>query len=189
LQTIRSRDVQPILPSPEPAMSTAALPPATVRNPAARRILVAGAVAALLDITFAYVYFALVLGLVDGLQGVFQSIAAGLLGRDAFQGGPATAALGAVLHVAIAYTWTCIFFLAVRSWTGLRRAMRTTTGAVVVGLLFGMIVWAVMDLVVLRLSRAHSLPLSNPRFYINLAQHAVMIGLPIALIIRDGEAR
>jgi len=169
-------------------MSTVAVPPAAARSSAARRILVAGAVVALLDITFAYVYFALVLGLVDGLQGVFQSIAAGLLGRAAFQGGPATAALGAVLHLIIAYTWTCIFFLAVRSWAGLRRAMRTTTGSVVAGLVFGMVVWAVMDLVVLRLSRAHSLPLSNPRFYINLAQHAVMIGLPIALIVRDGEA-
>jgi hypothetical protein len=170
-------------------MSTVAVPPAAVRNTAARRILLAGAVVALLDITFAYVYFALVLRLVPGLQGVFQSIAAGLLGRDAFQGGPAAAALGAVLHVFIAYAWTCIFFAAVRSWEGLRRAVRTTTGAAVVGLVFGMIIWVVMDLVVLKLSRARSLPPSNPRFWINLAQHAVMIGLPVVLIVRDGEAR
>jgi hypothetical protein len=52
---------------------------------------------------------------------------------------------------------------------------------------FGMIVWTFMDLVVLRLSRAHSLPLSNPRFYFNLVQHALMIGLPIALIVGREE--
>jgi len=170
-------------------MTTAAVPPAAVRNPVARRILLAAAVVALLDITFAYVYFALVLGLVDGLEGVFQSIAAGLLGRAAFQGGLGAAALGAVLHVVIAFTWTCVFFVAVRGWAGLRRVMRTQTGAVLVGLAFGALVWVVMDLVVLKLSRAHSLPPSNPRFWINLAQHAVTIGLPIALIVRDGEAR
>jgi hypothetical protein len=170
-------------------MSTIALPPAAVRNPAVRRVLLAGAVVALLDIGFAYVYFALILGLVDGIGGVFQSIAAGLLGRAAFQGGLATAALGAVLHVVIAYAWTCIFFVAVRGWDGLRRMTRTTAGAAVVGLVFGMLVWVVMDLVVLKLSRARSLPPSNPRFWINLAQHAVMVGLPIALIVRDGEAR
>ena len=170
-------------------MSTAAVPPAAVPNPVARRILVAAAVVALLDITYAYVYFGLILGLVDGPVRLFQSIAAGLLGRAAYQGGVPTALLGAVLHVVIACAWTCVFFVAVRGWTALRRAMRTTTGAVVVGLVFGMLVWVVMDLVVLKLSRASSLPPSHPRFWINLAQHAVMVGLPIALIVRDGDAR
>jgi hypothetical protein len=65
--------------------------------------------------------------------------------------------------------------------------MRTQTGAVLAGLAFGMLVWVVMDLVVLKLSRTGSLPPSHPRFWINLAQHAVMVGLPIALIVRDGE--
>lgn len=166
-------------------MST--LPLSHRQNPAVRRILLAGAVVALLDITYAYVYFALILGLVDGFAGVLQSIAAGLLGRAAFDGGMQTAALGAVLHLIIAYAWTCAFFVAVRAWEGLRWAMRTTSGAVIVGLVFGMLVWTVMDLVVLKLSRAHSVPPANPRFWINLAQHAVMVGLPIALIVRDGE--
>ena len=170
-------------------MATAAVPNVAAPSSIARRILVAGAAVALLDISYAYVYFALILGLVNGLEGVFQSIAAGLLGRAAFQGGLATAALGAVLHVVIAFAWTCAFFVMVRTWAGLRRVLRTQTGAAVVGLVFGMLVWVVMDLVVLKLSRARSLPPSNPRFWINLAQHAVMVGLPIALIVRDGEAR
>jgi len=153
----------------------------------ARRILLAGALVALFDITYAYVYFALILELVDGFQGVLQSIAAGLLGREAFHGGLPTAALGAVLHLTIAYTWTIAFYLAVRAWPGLRRAVRTTTGAAIVGVVLGMFIWTFMDLVVLKLSRARSLPPSNPRFYINLAQHALMIGPPIALVVRDGE--
>ena len=35
--------------------------------------------------------------------------------------------------------------------------------------------------------RARSLPPSNPRFWINFAQHALMLGPAIALIVRDGE--
>ena len=165
----------------------ATLPIGHRQSSVARRILLAGALVALFDITYAYIYFALILGLVDGLEGVFQSIAAGLLGREAFHGGLPTAALGAVLHVIIAYTWTCAFYLAVRGWPGLRRAMRTTAGATIVGLVLGMFIWTFMDLVVLKLSRARSLPPSNPRFWINFAQHALMIGPPIALGVRDGE--
>jgi hypothetical protein len=167
----------------------ATLPLGYRQGTVARRILLAGALVALFDITYAYVYFSLILGLVDGLEGVFQSIAAGLLGRAAFQGGLPTAALGAVLHLTIAYAWTCAFYLAVRASAGLRRAVRTTPGAALVGIVLGMFIWTFMDLVVLKLSRAHSLPPSNPRFWINFAQHAVMIGPPIALVVRDGDAR
>ncbi|HEV7587275.1 MAG TPA: hypothetical protein VGO40_04015, partial [Longimicrobium sp.] len=86
-------------------MSTAAVPPATVRHPVARRIVLAGAVVALLDITYAYIFFGLILKLV-GVQSLFQSISAGLLGRAAFQGGLPTALLGAGFHLLIAYAWT-----------------------------------------------------------------------------------
>lgn len=157
------------------------------QNPVLRRILLAGAAVAVLDISYAYVYFVKILGVLHSLEGVFQSIAAGLLGRASYEGGLRTAALGAVLHVLIAYTWTLAFYLAVRAWGGLRRAVRTPAGAAAVGIVLGMFMWTFMDLVVLRLSRARSLPPSNPRFWINFAQHALMLGPAIALIVRDGE--
>jgi hypothetical protein len=169
-------------------MSTAAVPPVTARNPVARRILVAGAVVALLDITYAYVFFGLILKLV-GVQSLFQSISAGLLGRAAYQGGLPTALLGAGFHLLIAYSWTVAFYLAVRNFDALHRAARTTGGRIVLGLVYGVVVYLLMDLVVLKLSRAHSTPPSNWRFYVNLVQHMVMIGLPIALVVGDGDAR
>jgi hypothetical protein len=145
-------------------------------------------VVALLDITYAYIFFGLILKLV-GVQSLFQSIAAGLLGRAAYQGGLPTALLGAGLHLLIAYSWTVAFYLAVRNLDALHRAARTTAGRIVLGLAYGVVVYLLMDLVVLKLSRANSTPPTNWRFYVNLVQHMVMIGLPIALIIGDGDAR
>ena len=169
-------------------MSTAAVPPTAVRSSAARRVLVAGAVVALLDITYAYIFFGLILKLV-GVESLFQSISAGLMGRAAYDGGLATALLGAGFHLLIAYSWTVAFYLAVRNLDALHRAARTTGGRIVLGLAYGVVVYLLMDLVVLKLSRAHSTPPTNWRFYVNLVQHMAMIGLPIALIIGDGDAR
>src|SRR4051812_15627673 len=99
-------------------MSTVAVPHATAPSPVARRILLAGAVVALLDITYAYIFFGLILKLV-GVHSLFQSISSGLLGRAAYQGGLPTALLGAGFHLLIAYSWTVAFYLAVPQ---LRRA-------------------------------------------------------------------
>ena len=72
--------------------------------------------------TRAIVYGTLVVGTLDALDAVvffgfrgvaphriFQSIAAGLLGRAAFTGGPATVALGVVLHYFIAFVIVAAF--------------------------------------------------------------------------------
>ncbi|HEV7591086.1 MAG TPA: hypothetical protein VGO40_23450, partial [Longimicrobium sp.] len=85
--------------------------------------------------------------------------------------------------------WTLAFYLAVRNFDAVHRAARTTGGRIALGLAYGVVVYLLMDLVVLKLSRAHSTPPSDWKFYVNLVQHIVMIGLPIALIVRDGDAR
>ena len=64
-----------------------------------------------LDILDALIFF--------GLRGsspvrIFQSIAAGLLGRNAFQGGLATALLGGVLHFFIAFVIVAVYFVVSR---------------------------------------------------------------------------
>jgi hypothetical protein len=41
-----------------------------------------------------------------------------------------------------------------------------------------------MDLIVLPLSRARATPVGSPFFFINLAQHALVLGPPIVLLLR-----
>ena len=108
---------------------------------------------------------------------LLQFIASGLLGPEAFQGGTATAALGLALHFFIAFTLVAVFYAARRS----SRLVREF--AVTSGLIYGLIVYAVMTFLVLPLSAAkprHSL--SGDLIQIGI--HMFVIGLPTSLLLR-----
>ncbi|MGI8498868.1 MAG: hypothetical protein ACR2OG_14950 [Gemmatimonadaceae bacterium] len=151
------------------------------RNAALYAILVGGSIAGALDITYAIVFSA--------FRGVsptrlLQSVASGLLGAAAFDGGPATAALGLLLHFFIAFSVATVFYVASRQLPFLTRH------AVTSGVLYGVVVYAVMNLVVLPLSadpRKHAYPplvLTTGLFV-----HMFFIGLPIALAARRASAQ
>ena len=153
------------------SVATAALP--ADRPRAARAIVWGGLLAGLGDIAFAFV--------VSWLRGVgpvrvLQSVAGGLLGRAAAEGGLATAALGAALHFLIAFIWAAVFWLASRK---LRVLVRHP---VVCGLLYGAVVYFFMYFVVLPLSAIY-FPLSRTpsSILLNSAGHMLLVGLPIAL--------
>src|SRR5262249_25429247 len=81
-----------------------------------------------------------------GAERLLQGIASGVLGARAFDGGGATALLGLALHYLIALIWTLVFLVAWRTLGALRRHL------VLSGIMYGIIVWLVMNLVVLPLS-------------------------------------
>ena len=111
--------------------------------------------------------------------GVLQGPATGVLGRAAMQGGARTAALGTVLHFAIALAWTIAFALAYSRLPRLRRTASSRVGLLVLAALTGVTVWLVMDWVVLRFSKAHYYPLSEGYFWLLLAGHIPFVGFPL----------
>lgn len=141
----------------------------------AKAILYGALVVGALDLLDAVVFF--------GLRGVapvriFQSIASGLLGRAAFQGGVATALLGIALHFFIAAGVVVTFYVASLRLPALVRH------PVVAGLLYGLAVYAVMNYVVLPLSAAGRGPFALPVFVNGVLIHAFGVGLPTALFVR-----
>jgi len=121
---------------------------------------------------------AIVLTLLRGgtIMRLMQFIASGLLGKSAFQGGLATAALGLVLHFVIAFGLVTVFYFASRKLAFLRQH------PVPSGIAYGLIVFAVMNLIVLPLSAAtprHSLSGD----LIQIAIHMFIIGLPTSLLL------
>lgn len=78
---------------------------------------------------------------------IFRYIASGLLGPSAIRGGAGMVALGVAIHYAIALTWTALYFVAAREWGVLVRR------PVVCGLLYGALVYIVMNFAVLPLTR------------------------------------
>ena len=109
---------------------------------------------------------------------ILQSVATGLLGRDAFQGGLRTALLGLALHFFIAFCVVAVYHLASRK-IGL-----LTRRPLLMGALYGLAVFAVMNFVVLPLSAA-----GPPRFSLSrwaivanlLFAHIFCVGIPTAL--------
>jgi hypothetical protein len=107
------------------------------------------------------------------------AIAAGLLGRQAFQGGVGTYILGVLLHFFIALSAATTYYAASR------RLGFLTEHPLVCGLFFGMAVDLLMNLVVLPLSALHARgPYKLHDLILGLLVHMVVIGLPISFSVR-----
>lgn len=131
------------------------------------------------DILDAFIFF--------GLRGtrpvrILQGIASGLLGRDSFSGGAATAALGAVLHYFIAFAIVWVFLAASRRLPDLARRPW------LYGPLYGLVVYAVMNYVVIPLSLVTVRPKPLAVLANGLLIHMLGVGLPTALIARARRA-
>lgn len=143
----------------------------------ARAILFGGLTVAVLDIADAFIFYAFY-----GASPVriLQSIAVGVLGRDAaFGGGAGTAVLGAALHCFISLTIVTVFYLAAR------RLPVLTRRPVVSGTIYGLGVYLTMYLVVLPLSRV-GMPHFNHLGPVldEILIHIFGVGIPAALFVR-----
>jgi hypothetical protein len=91
-------------------MSTASVPARRPFRPG--YALAGGLVVGTLDIVYACTFWGLKRGV--PAQRIFQSVAAGLLGKASFDGGAETAALGLGLHYLIATSMSVVYYLAAR---------------------------------------------------------------------------
>lgn len=135
----------------------------------AKAILAGGLTVGILDILDAFIFFG-VRGVAPGR--ILQAIAAGLLGPSAFQGGSAVMALGILLHFCIAFGIVLTYWLLSRA---LRIPPRHT---LLVGLVYGLMAWVVMNFVVIPLSAAGRGPMQWPGVVNGLLIHAFGVGLP-----------
>lgn len=142
-------------------------------------VLLGWLVAGTLDITAAITYYPLTAN-VSAIR-ILQGIASGVLGPRAFQGGYRTAALGLALHYLIAFIWTAVFFVALRLFKAFLRNLIAT------GVAYGVLVWAVMNLVVLPLSNVRHAPFNPSAALVAAAFLICCIGLPLAGIIGRHE--
>ena len=147
-------------------------------------IVYGGLVAGIFDLVFAFSFYALILK-VPPLR-IFQSVAAGVIGRTAAtEGGVRTFLLGIVLHFIVATCIATVFYLASLILPGLIRH------AVVGGLTYGVIAYFGMKYVIIPLSaigQSGRLP-PLPIMLTEIMGHAVLVGLPIALLARQSARR
>ena len=111
---------------------------------------------------------------------ILQSIAVGVLGRDAaYSGGAATAVLGAVLHCFISFSIVTVFYFAATKLPVLTRRPWVS------GAIYGLVVYATMEFVVLPLSQVgmphfrHVAPVLD-----EILIHIFGVGIPAAFFVR-----
>jgi len=107
---------------------------------------------------------------------ILQSVASGLLGSDAYQGGVPTALLGLAVHFFIAFVVVAIYHFASRRLPVLVRH------PVLMGTLYGLAVWVVMSYIVVPASAFPGKGIPAGLLLANaLFAHIFCIGIPTGL--------
>jgi hypothetical protein len=141
-----------------------------------KAILVGGGLAATFDILYAFV--------ISAPRGVsptrvLQSVASGLLGNRAFEGGTTAAAVGLLAHYGILFAAAALYLAASRRLPWLRER------AMLCGLAFGVGVYLFMNFVVVPLSAVpFEIKYAPASLLQGFVSHAILVGLPIALAVR-----
>lgn len=159
--------------------------PPSNRSADTRRVLkfalFGGLTAGVLDVILALSLYG------QGPMRTFQSVASGLLGKAAYDGGWPTSLVGYACHFFIATAWSLVFALVSLKLPVLVRL------ALPAGLTYGVVIFFFMNYVVIPLSAA---PFARPfrwalfqnrTWLLALAGHMVLIGLPMALFARRGH--
>lgn len=149
------------------------------RRSLTRSILTAGFVAGTLDIAAALVQYYSKTG--KDPANVLRYIASAVFGPTAFSSDTAMAVWGLLFHYCIAFGFTLFFFWI---YPKLGIARKNIIATVLAGLVYGLFVWAVMNLLVVPLSAAQTGPFVWKKAIVAMLILLCCIGLPVALFAR-----
>jgi hypothetical protein len=143
----------------------------------ARALLLGTVTVALVEATETSIFWALRSGITPWR--IFRYITSGLVGKEAFEGGPAMMWLGVAIHFFNAFVIVGVYLLASRRFPTLVRH------PLVWGLAYGAAVHLVMQFVVIPLSAASRSKAVDPWLLLHsLVSQAVTVGVPSALFAR-----
>jgi len=148
----------------------------TGRKNVFKTIAWAGLIAGTLDAAGAIILF-LARGGQNPLK-IFQYIASAVFGKEAYSPSLEFAWWGILFHFIIAYAFTCLFFFLYP------RIKILEKNIVVTGILYGIFIWLVMNLIVVPLTNARKFPFNLGQALLGAAILILAIGLPVAFIAR-----
>lgn len=141
-------------------------------------IFLSGLIAGTLDMLAAITVYAFILQKTTAIK-ILQSIASGLFKKDAYSGGSQMALYGLLLHYFIALTFAWFYFTIYPYFTFIKK------NTLLSGILYGIFVWIIMNLVVLP-TVFPVLPEKHLDFPLILSILILIfcIGIPIAFITK-----
>lgn len=107
---------------------------------------------------------------------LFQFMASGLFGKAALTGGLLMALWGLLLHFVLSFAWTSLYFIAYAKFRLFARHK------VLAGSIYGVIIWTIMNVVIIPLSRIAEGPLTITQDVIGILITVISIGLPVATL-------
>jgi hypothetical protein len=114
---------------------------------------------------------------------VLQFIATGVMGGAAFHQGWGSALLGLTIHYVISLFWVTLFVLVVRRWPALVR------WDLAFGVLYGLVMYAVMNFIVVPLTRIGPRPMAHGASLVNgVLALVICFGVLMSLLRRSRVA-
>ena len=137
-------------------------------------IIKAGLLAGTLDISFACLYSYIKRGTNPAM--VLQYISKVVFGQTTITNPVILNITGLLIHFAIAMCWTILFFIVYRRFNLIR------LNKIITGILYGLLVWAVMNIVILPLWNHKAFVFKAESSSINAVILIAAIGLPLSFI-------
>ena len=109
---------------------------------------------------------------------IFRYIASGVFGKQATAGGTDMVVYGVLFHYFIAFCFATAFFIAYPRLPFLRRK------PLVIGIAYGLLIWVIMNLIVVPLSRTAPLHYTWSGVLIGAGILIIAIGLPVSFLAR-----
>ena len=147
----------------------------TYRKKSFKVILLTSILAGTLDAIAAIIHYTINGGKVASR--IFQYIASGAVGGEAFTGGIGMVILGIILHYSIAFGFTLFFFLIYP------RVKFFSKNKILTAAIYGIFVWLVMNFIVIPMSSINPAPFNLRQSIIGALILIVAIGLPLSFII------
>jgi hypothetical protein len=138
-------------------------------------IIKAGLIVGTLDISAAFIYYYIATGNKDVFT-ILRYIASAVFGKEALTGGAGMSIAGLIFHYLIAVSFTIFFF-----WL-YRRVTFLSKNIVLTGIVYGLFIWAVMNLLVVPFSKIGSRPFNLRNASINALILIICIGIPLAFM-------
>jgi hypothetical protein len=140
------------------------------------RLVRAGLATAVVDGAFSSVLAAFFYG--STATRLWQGVASTLMGPRALEGGTHTAAIGVLMHLLVAFTWSAIFVFGLMRLAVVQRVLASPLGVLKVAAVYGPIIWLVMSLVVIP-TLTHRPPTVTYRWWVQFFGHIPFVALPM----------
>ena len=163
------------------AMTTPPAPHSALPRSVGRAVLVTWLVTAAWDFVCASTLSVVAYG--STFSRLWQGVASAAFGPSALEMGARGVALGLMLHLLVALTWSSILVLSLTRSVTLRRTVASAGGAILVAAAYGPIIWLVMSLVVIPLSTGRP-PAFGFRWWVQVFAHVPFVTLPLVFTAR-----